>query len=151
MGGLQRLFGRRATLHFNQSPLDKLNFIKRQQAADKTVMMVGDGLNDAGALQAGRCGRGGGGEHQRLFARQRRDPGRRDGGASAGECCATRGNPCVWCRRRFLISAIYNLVGMAIAASGKLSPVVCAILMPLSSVTVVAFCVRRRRVAGPRA
>jgi P-type Cu+ transporter len=39
----------------------------------------------------------------------------------------------------FLISAAYNAVGIYIAARGGLSPVVCAILMPLSSVTVVAF------------
>jgi hypothetical protein len=42
-------------------------------------------------------------------------------------------------RLSFLISAVYNAVGVAIAASGQLSPVVCAILMPLSSVTVVTF------------
>lgn len=39
------------------------------------------------------------------------------------------------------MSALYNVVGIGIAASGRLSPVVCAVLMPLSSVTVVAFSV----------
>jgi Cu+-exporting ATPase len=39
----------------------------------------------------------------------------------------------------FLISTLYNVVGVSIAARGLLSPVVCAVLMPLSSVTVVAF------------
>ena len=42
-------------------------------------------------------------------------------------------------RLSFLLSALYNLVGIAIAASGRLSPIVCAILMPLSSISVVAF------------
>jgi hypothetical protein len=42
-------------------------------------------------------------------------------------------------RGAFLISTLYNVVGISIAASGRLSPVVCAILMPLSSATVVAF------------
>jgi len=42
-------------------------------------------------------------------------------------------------RAAFLVSAAYNVIGVAIAASGRLSPVVCAVLMPLSSVTVVAF------------
>ena len=42
-------------------------------------------------------------------------------------------------RMGFGISALYNLVGVSIAAAGLLSPIVCAILMPLSSATVVAF------------
>jgi Cu+-exporting ATPase len=42
-------------------------------------------------------------------------------------------------RLSFGISAAYNAVGIGIAAAGWLSPVVCAVLMPLSSVTVVAF------------
>jgi Cu+-exporting ATPase len=42
-------------------------------------------------------------------------------------------------RAAFLVSAAYNVIGIAIAASGRLSPVVCAVLMPLSSITVVAF------------
>ena len=46
-----------------------------------------------------------------------------------------------WVHRGFLISGLYNLVGISIAASGRLSPVVCAVLMPLSSFTVVAFSV----------
>jgi Cu+-exporting ATPase len=40
-------------------------------------------------------------------------------------------------RISFLVSTAYNVVGLAIAASGKLSPIVCAVLMPLSSVSVV--------------
>jgi len=56
-------------------------------------------------------------------------------------------------RFSFLVSAAYNAVGIYIAARGWLSPVVCAILMPLSSVTVVAFACGAatwlgRRVAG---
>ena len=39
----------------------------------------------------------------------------------------------------FGISSLYNIAGIAIAASAKLAPIVCAILMPLSSITVVAF------------
>ena len=42
-------------------------------------------------------------------------------------------------RASFAISSLYNVVGVGIAAAGLLAPVVCAILMPLSSITVVAF------------
>ena len=50
------LFGSDAALHFNQSPLDKLGFIRRLQESGQTVMMVGDGLNDAGALKQSDVG-----------------------------------------------------------------------------------------------
>jgi len=39
----------------------------------------------------------------------------------------------------FGISFLYNLIGLSIALTGHLSPVVAAILMPISSITVVAF------------
>jgi len=39
----------------------------------------------------------------------------------------------------FTISFLYNLVGLTIALSGNLSPVIAAVLMPISSITVVAF------------
>ena len=42
-------------------------------------------------------------------------------------------------RLSFAISAAYNLIGISIAAAGLLSPLVCAILMPLSSISVVLF------------
>lgn len=59
-------------------------------------------------------------------------------------------------RAAFLISTLYNIVGISIAASGRLSPIVCAILMPLSSITVVAFACGMttwlgRRLAQPEA
>ena len=50
------LFGSDAALHFNQSPLDKLGFIRGLQESGRRVMMVGDGLNDAGALKQSDVG-----------------------------------------------------------------------------------------------
>ena len=134
----ETMFGAAARLNFNQSPLDKLTFIKRRQEAGKTVMMVGDGLNDAGALRQADVGVAVV-ENVSAFS-------------PASDVILTSGmvtrtteilryakQSLRVVRAAFWISAAYNLMGVAIAASGRLSPVVCAILMPVSSITVVAF------------
>ena len=137
-GRFAALFGPGAHLLFNQSPLDKLNFIKRQQASGKTVMMVGDGLNDAGALKQSDVG-------VAVVEKVSAFSPASDVILAAGmvvrmaEVLRYARQSVRVVRLSFLISAVYNAVGVAIAASGQLSPVVCAILMPLSSVTVVAF------------
>lgn len=134
----EAMFGRGTQLNFNQSPLDKLNFIKRRQAAGKTVMMVGDGLNDAGALKQADVG-------VAVVENVSAFSPASDIILAAG--MVTRTAELLRYAKQSLrvvktalwISATYNLAGVAIAASGRLSPVVCAILMPVSSVTVVAF------------
>jgi P-type Cu+ transporter len=137
-GQFQELLGGRAALHFHQNPLDKLNFIKRQQESGRTVMMVGDGLNDAGALRQSDVGVA---VVESVSAFSPASDVILAGGMVARTPAMLR-----YARQSvrvvqaaFLISAVYNLVGILIAASGRLSPVVCAILMPVSSVTVVAF------------
>ncbi|HKX85895.1 MAG TPA: heavy metal translocating P-type ATPase metal-binding domain-containing protein, partial [Flavobacterium sp.] len=47
---LEKMLPETTTLVFNQKPEQKLNFIEQLQRKGKNVMMVGDGLNDAGAL-----------------------------------------------------------------------------------------------------
>jgi len=39
----------------------------------------------------------------------------------------------------FIISFFYNVIGLSFAVQGTLSPVIAAILMPLSSISVVVF------------
>lgn len=134
----RQLFGPDAHLHFNQSPLDKLSFIKRLQRDGKTVMMVGDGLNDAGALKQADVGVAvvesisAFSPASDIIASATMVPRLAEVLRYAKQSVAT-------VRAAFLISTVYNVVGISIAASGNLSPVVCAILMPLSSVSVVAF------------
>lgn len=137
-GRFAALLGTKAELRFNQSPLDKLNFIKHRQRAGATVMMVGDGLNDAGALKQSDVG-------VAVVENVSAFSPASDVIVAAGMVARTADvlryaqQSVRVVRAAFWISAVYNALGVAIAASGRLSPIVCAILMPLSSVTVVAF------------
>lgn len=130
------VFGNGSRLHFNQSPLHKLEFIRELQGAGRRVLMAGDGLNDAGALRQADVG-----------VAVTEDVGAFSPASDvilhASEV-ARMGRVLEFARRTvgvvrtsFLVSTAYNVVGLAIAASGGLSPIVCAVLMPLSSVSVV--------------
>jgi Cu+-exporting ATPase len=132
------IFGRDAVLRFNQTPPAKLNFIKSRQAAGRTVMMVGDGLNDAGALQQADVGVAVV-ENVSAFAPASDVILAAHQVPQTGALIRYAGRSMRLVRAAFLISSLYNVVGVGIAASGRLSPVVCAILMPLSSITVVGF------------
>lgn len=132
------MFGETNHLHFNQSPLNKLGFIRKLQAPGKTVMMVGDGLNDAGALRQSDVGVavvesiGAFSPASDVILSSSMVP-------RLHEVLRFSRASVRVVRLSFLISSIYNAVGISLAARGVLSPVVCAILMPLSSVTVVVF------------
>ena len=134
----KELFGPGARVHFNQSPLDKLGFIRKLQAAGKTVMMVGDGLNDAGALKQSDVGVavvekvGAFSPASDAIMEASRVP-------QLFRILAFARKATSIVRLSFGISGIYNLAGVSIAAAGILSPLICAILMPLSSISVVLF------------
>jgi len=132
------LFGGKEHLHFEQSPEDKLRFIQRLQQSGRTVMMIGDGLNDAGALRQSDVGVA---VVENIGTFSPASDLILDG-AQVGRLpeilsLARRAVRTVYAG--IGISAAYNVVGIGIAAAGILSPVVCAILMPLSSVSVVLF------------
>ncbi len=141
------LFGPGVELRFNQSPHDKLNFIRARQQAGRCVMMVGDGLNDAGALQQSdvgvavveNVGAFSPASDVILHAPQL---------AIVPAMLRFARQSVRIVRWSFMLSAAYNVVGLAIAASGRLEPITCAILMPLSSVSVVAFAVGLTHWAG---
>ncbi|HWO57795.1 MAG TPA: heavy metal translocating P-type ATPase metal-binding domain-containing protein [bacterium] len=133
---LRALFGDEVALRSHQSPHDKLDYVTVRQQAGHQVMMVGDGLNDAGALRAARVGIAVS-EDSAAFAPAS------DGVLEAGALMrlprflrmAQRARGVVYLS--FVVSLVYNVIGLSFAASGHLSPLVSAILMPVSSVTVV--------------
>ena len=135
---LRVLFGYNSQLLFNQRPEDKLEYIKQLQQEGEKVMMIGDGLNDAGALKQSDVGVA---VVERVGAFSPASDViiptaeiRRLANIVQLSRKATR-----IVRWSFAISAGYNAIGVAIAAAGILSPLVCAVLMPLSSVSVVLF------------
>lgn len=131
---LKNLF--HSDLHFNQSPQNKLDFIKHLQDQGKKVIMIGDGLNDAGALKQSHVGiaitdninnfspacdvimNGGSFGYLNLLL---------------DYCKKTK----LIINTSFVVSILYNIVGLYFSVQGQLSPVIAAILMPISSISIV--------------
>jgi len=135
---LVQFFGTDKNIHFNQSPTDKLNYIRNLQKGNRKVLMIGDGLNDAGALNESNVGI--------VIA---------DNVFNFSPACDAilqskqfvKLNQFIQfthesmkiVKTGFLISFLYNLIGLSFAVQGALTPIVAAILMPISSVSVVLF------------
>ncbi len=125
-------------LSFNQKPEDKLTFVDQKQQQNQHVLMFGDGLNDAGALAQSNVGISVS-ENINVFS----------------PACDAIIDAAVFdkipqflkltkqsitiIKVSFVLSFLYNIVGLSFAVTGKLSPIVAAILMPLSSISIVVF------------
>ncbi|SKB29866.1 heavy metal translocating P-type ATPase [Daejeonella lutea] len=125
-------------MHFRQSPLSKLNYVKSLQEKGKNVMMIGDGLNDAGALQQSDLG-----------------VAVTDNINTFSPACdailngkSTTKIPAFirlskdalnTIKASFIISGTYNIIGVYFAVQGLLSPLLAAVLMPLSTISVILF------------
>lgn len=135
---LTTIFPDGASLQFNQSPSDKLSYVKSLEDQNRKVLMLGDGLNDAGALKQSTVGVSIS-EDMNSFSPSC------DGILDARNFKAiplflklsTRSMRLV--KIAFAISFLYNIVGLSFAVSGYLQPVVAAILMPISSISVLLF------------
>ena len=148
---LYNFFKNDEELLFKQTPSDKLNYIKTLQKNKQKVLMIGDGLNDAGALKQS------------------------DAGISVAEDVTNFSPSCdviidagVFTKLNdfikyskttmniikisFAISFIYNIIGLYLAAQGTFSPLVAAVLMPFNSISIILFvtgmtnfCAKRRK------
>jgi Cu+-exporting ATPase len=125
-------------LVFNQKPEQKLEFIKELQLQGKNVMMVGDGLNDAGALAQSNVGISVS-ENVNVFSPAC------DAILDAGVFSKLNyflklsHKSILIIKMSFTLSLLYNVVGLAFAVTGNLNPLVAAIIMPLSTITIVSF------------
>jgi P-type Cu+ transporter len=135
---LVRIFGTEKNLHFNQTPTDKLNYIRNLQQRGKKVLMIGDGLNDAGALNESNVGIVVA-DNVFNFSPACDAILRSDKFDSLDKYIRFTRRSIKIVYAGFLISFMYNLVGLSFAVQGNLTPIVAAILMPISSVSVVVF------------
>jgi len=135
---LAELLGGDTPLLFEQSPHDKLNYVKSLQEAGRRVLMVGDGLNDSGALKQSHVGIAVS-EDVGRFTPSSDVIIRADRVKDLERLVRFCGGMTRVIYAAFAISVLYNLLGVTFAARGLLSPLICAVLMPLSSITVVTF------------
>ncbi|WP_070137849.1 heavy metal translocating P-type ATPase [Crocinitomix algicola] len=123
-------------LHFNQSPIDKANYIQNLQRQGKNVLMLGDGINDSEALEASYFG---------IAVTNMSQGFKPSSDAIINGDALVRLNEFFdfahYSKRvvitSFIISFLYNIIGLTIAVQGIFAPVLAAILMPISSLTVV--------------
>lgn len=135
---LSQVLPENTTFLFDQKPEDKLQIVADFQSKNNKVAMIGDGLNDAGALAKSDVGIALS-ENINVFSPAC------DAILDAGQFqkidqffnASKKAIKVI--KYSFLLSLCYNLVGLYFAVTGQLMPVIAAILMPLSSISIVVF------------
>ena len=135
---LKNLIPNITEMRFSQSPEDKLEYIKSLQDQGKKVAMLGDGLNDAGALKQSNIGIAIADDTNSFTPSS---DVIMNGGVltKLHDYFALTKDAMIIVKLTFGVSFLYNVVGLTAAVLGEMSPLFAAILMPLSSISVVAF------------
>lgn len=137
-GALKQFFPENTVMKFNQSPESKLREIKSVQEKGHAVVMLGDGLNDAGALKQSDIGIA---VTEDIAAFSPASDAILEASALAKLNQLLRfgksSRKVIWAS--FVLSFLYNVVGISLAVMGVFTPLIAAILMPLSSISVVFF------------
>jgi P-type Cu+ transporter len=138
LNNLRNLFGPDLKVLFRQNPQDKLDYIRKLQDNGKKVLMLGDGLNDAGALRQADAGIAVT-DATNLFSPA-------SDGILDGSMVNRLDKLLEFARKSktivtasFILSILYNIVGLSFATRGLLQPMIAAILMPASSISIVLF------------
>ncbi|MFN0175584.1 MAG: heavy metal translocating P-type ATPase [Saprospiraceae bacterium] len=126
------------TMLFNRSPQEKLEFVKKLQRHGQHVMMLGDGLNDAGALRQSDLGIVVA-ENTNNFTPACDAILHADEFARLPQFVQLAREGVKIVNRSYIVALTYNAIGLSFAVAGVLSPLVAAVLMPISSVSVVLF------------
>ncbi|UXP31430.1 heavy metal translocating P-type ATPase metal-binding domain-containing protein [Reichenbachiella agarivorans] len=134
---LEVLFPPHTNLYFDQSPVDKLNKINRIEE-NQNCIMVGDGLNDAGALKASTVGIS--------ISDSLSSFTPASDAILQGKRLVQLADFMLLIRQAkvvivigFVISFAYNIIGLSFAVAGMVTPIFAALLMPISSISVVGF------------
>ena len=146
---LQKILPKKTNFLFNQKPEDKLQVIKKYQQKNKNVAMIGDGLNDAGALAQSDVGIALS-ENINVFSPACDAILDATQFYKINQFLKTSKKSIQVIKYAFVLSLCYNIIGLYFAVTGQLMPVIAAILMPLSSISIVVFTTISTNILGKK-